>query len=115
MKFEPTIVPKEKCPLDVLAEMGKQTESSWIFLHQDVVSHIIGTADEVRWSRSDGVALCKFFASEDTPLTEIDFTYSNPPSDRDVWAWVSRISAIDIAFTSPPKTPENIFFLKMEE
>lgn len=115
MKLEPTIVPKEKCPLDLLAELGEQTGSSWIFLHQDVINRIIDTADEMLWSRSDGIALCKFFASEDTPLTEIDFEYSKPSSDCRVWAWVSRISAIDIAFTSPPKNPENIFFLKMEE
>ncbi len=115
MKFEPTIVPKKKCPLDLLADLGEQTGSSWIFLHQDVINRIIDTADEVNWTRSEGLATCKFFESEDTPITEVNFEFSNPPSDCHVWAWVNRISAIDIAFTSPPKTPENIFFLKMEE
>ena len=33
MKKEEIIVPKDKCPLDVLSEMGERTKNAWIFLH----------------------------------------------------------------------------------
>lgn len=37
-------VPKDKCPLEVLAEIGEQTRDAWIFLHNDVVDHLKETA-----------------------------------------------------------------------
>ena len=48
MKKEVILVPKDKCPLDVLAEMGERTKNSWIFLHQNAVDKLTITADESR-------------------------------------------------------------------
>ena len=34
MLKEITYVPQDKCPLDVLAEMGAETSDAWIYLHK---------------------------------------------------------------------------------
>lgn len=47
MKKKVTLVPKDKCPLDVLAEMKERTANAWIFLHHNAVEKL---------QRSDGVS-----------------------------------------------------------
>lgn len=50
MKKEVILVPKDKCPLDVLAEMGERTKNAWIFLHQNATEKLKKTADECKYS-----------------------------------------------------------------
>ena len=52
MKKEVILVPKDKCPLDVLAEMGEITEKAWIFLDASAYNKLL---------ESDG---CKVYGSE---------------------------------------------------
>ena len=58
MKKEVILVPQDKCPLDVLAEMGECTRNSWIFLHDNVVDKLHSTADESHIHEDDYVYLC---------------------------------------------------------
>ena len=110
MKKEIVIVPKDKCPLDILAEMGENTSSSWIFLHKNAVKKLQSIADE--YEANPGYFQKCFWKSTDrfpetTVLTEFN-------SEKE-WLKILRIEADDIAFKFPANDPDNIFFLKMEE
>ena len=41
MKKEVILVPKDKCPLDVIAEMGERIRNSWIFLHENAYYNLL--------------------------------------------------------------------------
>ena len=109
MKVEPIIVPKGKSPLDVLAELGEQTRSSWIYLHDNVIQHLTKTADYL--NIKDSAVKFIFDATEKSPKTIIRADYLGCKA----WHNVQFIIADDIAFKMSAADPENIFFLKMEE
>lgn len=106
MKKEVILVPKDKCPLELLAEMGERIKNSWIFLHDSAVSKLKTTTDyieensywELVWS-----------ATEKYPATTLDIEIAG------TWHRVYRIIAEDIAFEHEPQDPEDIYFLKMAE
>lgn len=113
MKKEVTIVPRDKCPLDVLSEMGEQIKEAWIFLHSNAVNkltHSDGVSCEE--GRKEGTLILRWEATEDYPETRIVVDICGTPTD---WKPIISISASDIAFTLIPVDPEDIFFLKMEE
>lgn len=109
MKKEVIIVPKDKCPLDVLAEMGEQTKSSWIYLHKTAFDKLMSE----NCSKKDEMTFCEltFEETDDYPKTTILIN----DTGGGVWFTVCSISANDIAFKGRAMDPENIFFLKMEE
>ena len=109
MKKEVILVPKDKCPLDVLAEMGERTKNSWIFLHQNAVDKLRRTADEI-CEIAVGVNSFYWKSTEEFPETILRFDIS-----RGVWSKVTRITADDIAFKITSTDPEDIYFLKMDE
>lgn len=111
MKKEVIIVPKDKCPLDILAELGEQTKSAWIFLHRNAVKKLISIADDHSTSVHSGVE--KFFwnATDDFPETTVEIEL-HPDM---VWLEVYRINADDIVFTMPADDPDEVIFMKIEE
>lgn len=113
MNKEVIIVPKDKYPLDVLAEMKEQTANAWIFLHYNAVEKL---------QRSDGVS-CKegrkqgtleltWEATDEYPETRVVIDVCAMATD---WKSIILISASDISFTLMPVDPEDIYFLKMAE
>lgn len=106
MKKEVILVPKDKCPLDVLAEMGERTKNSWIFLHDNAISKLIKTADYIEEDEYQEIV---WHATEKYPATTLDI------ENGGTWHKVYRIIAEDIAFEHEPQDPEDIFFLKMAE
>ena len=109
MKKEVILVPKDKCPLDVLAEMGERTKNAWIFLHQNAVDKLRRTADET-CEVAVGVYRFDWKATEEFPETILRFDIS-----RGVWSKITSITADDIAFKITSADPEDIYFLKMDE
>ena len=111
MKKEVILVPKDKCPLDVLAEMGERTANAWIFLHQNAVKKLKDICDvcnEVGKSKQITLA---WEATEKYPATEVVI---NNKAHTD-WLEIFRISASDIAFSIRSRNPDEIYFLKMDE
>lgn len=109
MKKEVILVPKDKCTLDVLVDMGERTRNAWIFLHKNAIELLCDTADDVLL-KEEGV-LDVFWNKTDTyPETNIIIQAYKP-----FWSKVYEIKANDIAFTISPDDPEDIFFLKREE
>ena len=108
MHTEITYVPKDKCPLDVLAEMGAETSEAWIYLHKNVIEKLAKSADyhfstyvgffELRWEEDRYEK--KYLLYEETGHT---------------WHKVRIIIASNIAFRNLSLDPKHIFFLKMAE
>ncbi len=109
MKKEVTIVPKDKCPLDILAEMGDRTKNAWIFLHQGAVNKLEETCNGYE-ELAHSIRL-RWNATEEFPSTSI--TIKTEEFSR--WKQVYFIEADDIAFKHSCSDPEEIFFLKMDE
>lgn len=72
MKKDVILVPRDTCPLDMLAQMGDQIKYAFIFLHSNAVDKLI---------HSDGVSceegekeetlVLRWNATEDFPETKI--------------------------------------------
>ena len=113
MKKEVILVPKDKCPLNVLAEMGERIKESWIFLHFNAVEklqHSDGVS--CKEGRKQGTLVLTWEATEAYPETRVvvDICALNTE-----WKPIISISASDIAYDLMPVNPEDIFFFKMEE
>ena len=111
MKKEVTLVPKDKCPLDVLAEMGERTKNAWIFLHQNALKKLITIADTHQVQGRNAYHYLHWDATDDFPETEVLIDFNTQVD----WVLVVGISASDIAFKQKPADPEDIYFLKMDE
>ncbi|MBO4815741.1 MAG: hypothetical protein J5507_02150 [Clostridia bacterium] len=111
MKKEVTLVPKDKCPLDMLASLGTRTGSAWIFLHQNAVEKLTSIADDSIIRPVSGFRSCHWNPTKDFPETYIQIEEN---SDK-IWLEVYRIDADNISFQFPSDDPCNIFFLKMAE
>jgi len=110
MKKEVILVPKDKCPLDVLAEMGERTRNAWIFLHLNAFKKLKDDCDTCKSNYFDK-NLLTWWATEEYPATEVVI---NDKAHTD-WVEIFRISASDIAFVVRSANPEEIYFLKMDE
>lgn len=113
MKKEVILVPKDKCPLDVLAEMGERTENAWIFLDASAYNKLAeseGCTAYRRKNDNERIRL-KWEATDEYPATEV--LLEIPTSLG--WGKIIMIEAEDIAFTVSMADPEDIFFLKMAE
>lgn len=113
MKKEVILVPKDKDPLYVLAEMKDQTKNSWIFLHQNAFEKLQGRegASIKAWNKA-GTIFLKLPATKEQPEAEIAVDVGSVATS---WKFVILILTINIAFSVIPTDPEHIFFLKMEE
>ena len=100
-KMKKIIVPKDKCPLEVIAEMGEQTQNAWIFLNKDAINHLRDTAIAVTeyngytFNIGGRIVRVRTFSDEWKVLEEV--TVGN---------------GID-EFKSLPENPERIFMVEM--
>lgn len=106
-KIETVIVPKGKCPLDVLAEMGQRSADAWIFIHKNAIARMAKTADAI--GEYEEIELC-WNATEKYPETAIVLE-----AGEFLWHEVYKINAEDISFTYKPEDPKVVLFIKMEE
>ena len=115
MKKEVILVPKDKCPLDVLAEMGNYIRNSWIFIHENAYQKLL-KSEGARFSdcnrmNAAQITLIVFEATENYPKTSV---FCEKP-DAEGWGKITHIEAEDISYGFSPNDPEDIFFLRMEE
>jgi len=102
------IVPKDKCPLDVLAELGSKTENAWIFLHASAIERLQKTADTIK--SNELIREMEWKQTINYPASAISFEVT-----AKYWSRVYRINASNIAFNYEPCNPECILFLKMAD
>ena len=113
MKKEVILVPKDKCPLDVLVEMGERIRNSWIFLHENAYQKLSITSDHHSTTNSMNdaeSAYMKWDATKDYPATIL---HCDVP--KITWGKIRIIEATDIAYGICPSDPEDIYFFKMDE
>ncbi len=114
MKQEVITVPKDKCPLDVLADMGEETYTAGILFSPEGLNKMLETAD--RHEKLDSTAyLLSWNATEKFPQTTIIIVgeqYSQPVGlqYRAVF-----IHANDISFRRQLDDRTVDYFLTMEE
>lgn len=110
MKKEIILVPKDKCPLDVLAEMGERTRNSWIFLHENAYQHLLESEGASHMAVANMVSI-SWKATINFPETTVMCEVPSPEG----WGKILFIEAEDISFLRPVEDPEDIYFLKMGE
>jgi hypothetical protein len=110
MLKEITYVPQDKCPLDVLAEMGEKTRHAWIYLHANAIAKLLKTVDSIDENSGNKQYQYTWNATEKYPRTVLTIDNSSYP-----WFKVKAIDASDIIFRNAPSDPNDIFFIKMEE
>ena len=108
MEKEIIFVPKNKCPLDTLAEMGEKIKNSWINFDQNLVEELAASAD-----------IC--FCTSTTEMTAYKLTWraKNRTSKTEIvlksatseWFSVGSIFASDIAFKYASNDPDSLYFL----
>lgn len=104
--FKP--IPEDKCPLDVIAEMGEEVKNARIYLGKNAVKKLRSTAD---LQHSDGpFERLVWDATDAYPASLIRII----PVCEDFFL-VKKIIADDIAFKENPENPERIIFLEMED
>ena len=102
------IVPKDRCPLEVLAEMGERTRNAWIFLHKNVFERLRRSCDEENWTEFE--CYTHFFWKTTIEQELISVSLFTEP-----WYSVGYIKSPNIAFDVRTAEPEETLFLKMEE
>lgn len=115
MKKEVIFVPNDKCPINVLAEMGERIRNSWIFLHENAYEHLLKSKG-VNHSTGNTMnanqeTLFKWEATDDFPETVV---FCEVP-DCKGWGKINSIDAENICYSLSPPDPENIYFLKMDK
>lgn len=114
MKKEVIIVPKDKCPLDVLADMGEKTNGVGILFSPTALGRLLSTVD-----RCYEVDYTAFFlswnATAEFPKTSI-ILLGEPSDTPNVFQYrVIYINAEDICFKKQLDNRTMEYFLTMEE
>ena len=101
-------VPREKCPLDIIAELGEETYNSWIFLHSSCIRKLKKSKGVVINVHKGSIELL-WEATDKFPETRIVINSTYPTKYKPVIS----IEADDIAFKDIANEPKEVFFLKM--
>lgn len=106
------VVPKGKCPLDVLAEQGEGIRNTWIFLHASAVLKLKASEGVACLGALNGGKLLAWAATEEHPAIRI--VYRN--FENTDWYLLTNVSAEDIAYDAAGdvEEPEEVIFVKME-
>jgi len=103
------MVERTKCPIDVIAELGKEAKEAWIFLSPDCVQNLTDTSDAQVYEGD--FAGFKWDASEASVETTVYVEYFFGG-----WASVFSIQASDIVFTNrTTNTPTETYILEMQK
>lgn len=112
------LIPKGKCLLNYLREMGERTRDSWILIHENVVKQIEETSD---YQNCEPAYIRNFIWEKNSQYPQstlgIDISHELLRGKEYVVEWyaIEQIMAKDIAFRNKPKNPDEIIRLKMEE
>jgi len=93
MKKEVIYVPKDKCPLDTIKELGDEAISAWVFLHKNVIEKL----------KEINVYVSTYYGCGDVWMVAAAIEKYEIPRMRIQFDWIAC------------KDPENIFFIQMEE
>ena len=114
MKVEVILVPKGKCPLNILSEMKDRIKNSWFFFHENAYEYLLKSNGVTHSSPNrmnvNQSTLFKWETTEKYPQAILLCEIPNPNG----WGLVTSIEAENITYYNYPFNPEEIFFIKME-
>lgn len=103
------LVPRNKCLLDVLAEMEERIENAWLFINDDVVMKLEEDCLLIECMINEEIFMY-WQATENNSRTSLSLKTAYGE-----WFFCSSISAEDISFTVPAPVPNDVFFIMMED
>ena len=112
-------VPKNKCPLDIIAEMGEDSRNAWLFLDHNCKEDLFQKADDIitREGSSfyEGMTHTLVWAATDQfPETTLVIELFAGCEDLiGTWA-VKQIVADDIAFEKRTPIPTEVYLFEKE-
>lgn len=112
-------VPKNKCPLDMIAKMGEDSRNAWLFLDHNCKEDLFQKADDVITgegsSSYEGMTHTLVWAATDQfPETKLVIELFTGHEDFiGTWA-VKQIVADDIAFEKRTAIPTEVYLFKKE-
>lgn len=112
MKTTTITVPKEKCPLDVLAEMGSQTSGAWIFFTENTAKTLKDSSDSNQ-QYNDDTYILRWNATAEYPQTSAIIRECDLLG-LGIFYHVLLIEATDIAFKSVTAFPDKLLILCMD-
>lgn len=104
------IVPKDKHPLELLAELGNRTRYAWIFLHKNVIAKLNESCTNKKQTRGFSTTLYSWNKTEKIPDTFVSVDYFT-----NSWSAVICIRSSAISFCSRSEEPTEMIFIKMDE
>lgn len=105
-----TLVPKDNCPVDVLAKIMAKTTNAWIFLHENSIKKMQSTADTV--ANTDNFLKMHWEETEQHPATTILLKHKFRERE---WSRIYQIISNNVVFDYEPSDPKYLVFLQMEE
>ncbi|MBP3707322.1 MAG: hypothetical protein J6J36_01775 [Clostridia bacterium] len=100
------VVPKEVCPLDVMATMGDKLEEAWVYLSTEALNKLQETGE---CSFVDGGFSMEWPATPEYPRTQLVVKNDSP-----CWWSVVSIRASDIPYADWVTNPKTIIFITVE-
>lgn len=104
-------VPREKCPLDVLADMKERTNLADIFFSPAAADNLIETADIVLSNSDTSLISLLWNETEEYSMTSVFLERKHFEEPTGVQYQVLIISADDIAFRHKVDKPTVNYFL----
>lgn len=104
-------VPRSKCVMDFIAELGEQTKNAWIFMDQSCIEQLLKSKGVIDRGWLENHRILTWEKTDNYPKTTIIISHFE---EEDYYV-VVQIDAEDIAFKliSEVKIPERIIILKM--
>lgn len=110
MVKEIILLPKDKCPLTFIWELGENVKKSWIFLHADIVPYLMLAATESVMNGSKPILI------HWDPLGKLSEISISVKFDKDnIWNEMVGMKTDKINFDTPCADPEYIYFIKMDK
>ncbi len=110
MKKEVTKVPKDKCLLNYIAEMGERAEKAWIYVHQNDVAKLSKMEGTIHYYDEDDIIMY-WEETDKYPTTRLIIQYEYGAK----WLKIQEIQAEDIKFKKSCSDPQEIIFLEKEK
>jgi len=113
MKKEVILVPKGKCPLDVLSQMGERIRNSWIFIHTNVYKHLCDNHGVPYLATLMNANQKACFSWGDLEKESHVALFCEVPQIQ--WGKLLSVHGQNVSCDLEPDDPEEIYFLKMDE
>lgn len=104
------VVPRNKCVMDYIADLGEKTKNAWIFIHQSNLDQLLKSEGVIDRGWLEDRRTLSWEKTDDYPETTIVIS----TFDADDFYVVVQIDAEDIAFKQISKVKNPEYVIKLE-